>query len=127
MCHCSYPTHQISLCLTRLNDHDSQSFPLAHNALFAISDAVFFASFCALHATRSLFVRADYDAKRATAPGATISMQMSRRAANTKPAARVALLDRALAAIYVGKKETEGKKFIDDCRRIRKNLWLNLQ
>lgn len=34
---------------------------------------------------RSPFARVDYDAKRTSATGATISMQMSRRATNTKP------------------------------------------
>jgi len=43
---------------------------------------------------RSPFARIDYNARRASAPGATISMQMSHRAANIKPTARVALLDR---------------------------------
>lgn len=45
-----------------------------------------FARVAALRMARSPCARADYDARRGSAPGATISMQMPQRAANTKPA-----------------------------------------
>jgi len=66
---------------------------------------------------RSPFARTDYNARRASAPGATISMQMSHRAANIKPTARVALLDRmALQPDREGERERGGEDSSGDCR-----------
>lgn len=71
---------------------------LRHGA-FTISRnrRIFFHKFLCDCTRCSPFVRVDYDAKRAT--GATISMQMSWRATNTKPARIVVLLDRTAPQI----------------------------
>lgn len=75
---------------------------LRHSALFTIScnrRIAFFRKFLRDCTRCSPFAWVDYDAKRASATGATISMQMSRRATNTKPARVAVLLDRTAPQI----------------------------
>lgn len=58
----------------------------------------------------SLFAWVDYDAKRISATGATISMQMSRRATNTKPARVAVLLERMANKENERGRKREGEK-----------------
>lgn len=74
------------------------------HSLSAIAEYLFSASF------RVTFARADYDAKRVSAPGATISMQMFWRAANTSErisAARIAVLLSRMTLGTKGEREKE--------------------